>query len=193
MNTNFNTDSRQDFLNYIKPLLPDNPICIEIGVLDGLGSEAFLNILNPKKLYLVDPWEVGSDKNSNNEKYDWGDYTAYSNSLQMEAVENKFIDHINNGTICLKRGFSYDVVNDFPDDFFDFVYIDATHFYECVKKDISMFLPKLKRKGLMCGHDYYDIPSFSVIPAVDEYVDNGTFEWVALSRETDWALIRKTE
>lgn len=188
MNKDYNTNSRIDFLNYIKPLLPDNPVCVEIGLLDGLGSKDFLEILNPSKLYLVDPWEVGSDKNSDKEKYDWGDFTAYSNSHQMESVKNKFIDYINDEIVFIKRGFSYDVVNDFPDDFFDFVYIDATHLYECVKKDISMFLPKLKRNGLMCGHDYYDIPSFSVIPAVDEYVDNGILEWVSLSRETDWAL-----
>lgn len=42
----------------------------------------------------------------------------------------------------------------FPDKFFDLVYIDANHSYECVKKDIATWMPKLKKGGRIAGHDH---------------------------------------
>jgi len=190
-----NTNSRGDFLDYLKQFLPQNPICIEIGVLRGEFSATILERLSPSKLFLVDPWEVGKDKNSEGETYPNWDLThAYSNEGEMLFVKNRFRSLIEEEVVILKRGFSYDAVNEFPDDCFDFIYIDATHIYESVKADINDYLPKLKKNGLMCGHDYFDHPSFSVVKAVDEFVDNNVLEWIALSNEQapDWALKRKT-
>lgn len=49
----------------------------------------------------------------------------------------------------------------------DLVFIDADHSYESVKQDIELWAPKLKPKGILCGHDYAtDAPG--VIKAVDE-------------------------
>ena len=51
----------------------------------------------------------------------------------------------------------------------DFVFIDAQHDYDSVKKDIEIWTPKLKPGGLLSGHDYQ--PNFKgVIQAVDEAV-----------------------
>jgi hypothetical protein len=42
----------------------------------------------------------------------------------------------------------------FPNGYFDFVYIDADHSYEAVKKDIEIWLPLIKAGGMIGGHDY---------------------------------------
>ena len=42
----------------------------------------------------------------------------------------------------------------FPNGYFDFVYIDADHSYEMVKKDINLWFPLVKKWGLIGGHDY---------------------------------------
>lgn len=44
----------------------------------------------------------------------------------------------------------------FPDEHFDFVYIDAGHDYHSVRKDIRAWWPKLKSGGIFAGHDYID-------------------------------------
>lgn len=45
-------------------------------------------------------------------------------------------------------------VNEFPDKYFDFVYIDADHSYQSVKNDILAWSSKVKDGGILAGHDY---------------------------------------
>ena len=42
----------------------------------------------------------------------------------------------------------------FPISYFDLVFIDSDHRYEPTKKDIKAWLPKVKRGGVLSGHDY---------------------------------------
>jgi hypothetical protein len=185
--------NRTEFLQNISKQLPKNPICIEIGVHGGFFSKYIFKILKPQKLYLVDPWEIGSDKNSNQKTYS-GTLshlnTAYSTNEDFIKVNQSFAQQIIEGSVVLKKGFSYDVVNDFPDAYFDFIYIDATHIYECVKADLTMYFPKLKHTGFLCGHDYCNHPSFSVIPAVDEFVAENNLDLFLLSNDSDFAIKR---
>lgn len=42
----------------------------------------------------------------------------------------------------------------FSDEYFDVIFIDADHSADSVRKDISCWLPKLKKGGTMIGHDW---------------------------------------
>jgi predicted O-methyltransferase YrrM len=42
----------------------------------------------------------------------------------------------------------------FPDEFFDFIFIDADHSYEAVVKDIQSWWPKIKKGGIFAGDDF---------------------------------------
>jgi predicted O-methyltransferase YrrM len=45
----------------------------------------------------------------------------------------------------------------FPDNYFDFIFIDADHSYNEVRNDILAWLPKLKNKpeSILAGHDFH--------------------------------------
>jgi hypothetical protein len=49
---------------------------------------------------------------------------------------------------------SVDAAKDFPDEHFDFVYIDGNHFYESVKADIVAWVRKVKVGGWIIGDDF---------------------------------------
>lgn len=65
---------------------------------------------------------------------------------------------------------SLDAVSLYENRSLDFIFIDASHEYEDVKKDIIGWYPKLKLGGIIAGHDYtsYD----GVKQAVDEILIN---------------------
>ena len=59
----------------------------------------------------------------------------------------------------------------------DLVFIDASHNYESVKEDINLWLPKVKKGGILCGHDYGDIRGCrEVKKAVDEVLGEVNLE-----------------
>lgn len=64
-------------------------------------------------------------------------------------------------------GDSADSASKFEDNSVDFVFLDADHVYENIKKDILAWLPKIKRGGVIAGHDYVDLHP-GVIQAVNE-------------------------
>ena len=51
---------------------------------------------------------------------------------------------------------SADTAADFKDGSVDFVFVDADHSYDACNRDIVNWLPKLKEKGWMAGHDYFE-------------------------------------
>ncbi len=49
---------------------------------------------------------------------------------------------------------SKDAVRLVDDESLDLVYIDADHSYESTLEDIKMWKPKVRKGGILCGHDY---------------------------------------
>lgn len=188
-------NSRIDFLNEIVKYLPENSTCIELGVFRGDFSIDILKIIKPKVLHLVDPWEIGNDKNGvgdygYSETYD--KHTAYASDEEYQGVVRSFTNEIASGQVIVRKSYSYDAVDSFPDKYFDLIYIDACHLYDAVKCDLRDYLPKLKETGLMCGHDYVNVNNFGVIQAVDEFIDENKFEFLVINEaQHDWCTKRK--
>ena len=72
------------------------------------------------------------------------------------------------------RGNSWDMAQNFNDGQFDFVFIDADHSYESVKKDIEAWMPKVKKGGVLAGHDIHH-------PPVREAVTDCIGDWTDLN------------
>jgi hypothetical protein len=122
----------------------DAKVGVEIGVFKGGFSREILDGWGGK-LYMVDPWRPLGDEyiDSSNHKFHT---TAYSDAMEsIRGYEDRAI---------MIRALSDQAVELFADESLDYVYIDGNHSYEYVKKDIEMWWPKLKKGGLMSGHDY---------------------------------------
>jgi predicted O-methyltransferase YrrM len=52
------------------------------------------------------------------------------------------------------QAISWDGAALYKDNSLDFVFIDAAHDYESVRKDIHAWFPKVKKEGVIAGHDY---------------------------------------
>src|SRR3990167_7250118 len=170
-------NSRHDILKF----LPAGGVVAEIGVGDGDFSHSIKMHAKPSKLYLIDCWEEQS-------KSIYPDDFNVSTELQLKrynSVKNMFA---NDKSIEVLRMYSCNAVALFPDNHFDWVYVDSNHTYAAVKADLEMLIPKDKNGGFICGHDYV-LPNevggicFGVVPAVNEFIKKNALELVYLTTE----------
>lgn len=154
-------------------LLPKEGILAELGVDEGSFSEVILSTCNPKKLHLIDLW--GSERYNRNKR---------------KSVENKFKQQIENGKIAINVGLSTEVVNEFQDNYFDWIYIDTSHSYETTIKELEAYRLKIKDNGIIAGHDYIignwnGMVRYGVIEAVSEFCIKYDWEIIYLTVELD--------
>lgn len=166
---------------------------IEIGVQKGEFSKEILSKWDGQKLYLVDCWSHQDDYDDIANKPDEEQYGNYQETLRN-------IEPYKERTEIVKK-FSNEAANSFPDNFFDFIYIDANHSYESVKEDLELWYPKLKTGGLFCGHDFMDgeiihtktneyLGTFGVKSAVIEF-SNAQKTKPLVGPCTSWYLFKK--
>jgi hypothetical protein len=199
--------SQHQFIKFISELLPSESVCLEVGVLRGDFSKGILEYVKPKKLFLIDPWGEEDGKNDTL-RYSTGASPIKSNEETLSFVQGRFSNEINEGAVVLKRGFSENLIKTFPNNYFDFIYIDASHLYESVKADLEIALPKLRKNGFLCGDDYTfwatEEKGFGVVRAVDEFIRENNVEWFTKptgegddlfdpndNMATQWALKKK--
>jgi len=138
----------------------------EIGVFEGDTSKVLLESFPLLKgLVCVDIWEDNEEFKSHSPNKKGKIYNADWNKVRRRFDEN--IKSFGERVITLQMK-SEDAAELFSDYEFDFIFIDANHGYEFVKRDIEVWWPKLKVNGLFCGDDYTNKPSYGVIEAVDE-------------------------
>lgn len=172
--------------------LPRNSVCAEIGVYKGAFSEQILNKVRPAKLHLIDPWLFQPSPEFSRAWYGGvlGKDQTNMDEIYHSVVE-KFRPHIVSGQVEIHRGKSADLSVQFQDQYFDWIYVDGDHRYEGVMQDLEMYLPKLKRGGLVAGDDY-DNPGWwnsGVQKAVDEILSRGLLKKV-LIRNNQFILRR---
>ena len=160
---------------FLLELLPKNSIGVEIGVHLGDFSEKILQIVQPKEFHLIDPW-----KHETSDIYGEALYGGRAREGQAEMdrryanVCARFAEPIGQNKVKVHRSYSTDVLGQFPDDYFDWIYIDGNHLYEYVKKDLELSFRKTKTGGFVAGDDYADAGWWEdgVKKAVDEYAKN---------------------
>ena len=184
---------KRDLASLVNELFP-NGKGVEIGVLNGEYSKIILERWENGQLFMVDAWrhlDGYIDMNGQDDKY--------HHDCLIRACQNtkKWENRAH-----IVRMDSVASANIFPDEYFDFVYIDADHSYEGVVRDIKAWWPKVKKGGLFCGDDY--IPQdgdiwmtvtgkepiyagkFGVRKAVNEFMEKNSLKVYETTNEPYW-------
>lgn len=136
--------SEKDFLFHAMKHIPVDGVVVEIGSWVGGSSvqlaEGILKFKKNAELFCIDPWdnfceELETARNGRN-------------------VYELFREHMRSYKHNQIKDRAENVVERFKDESIDFLFIDGDHSYEAVKRDIAMWLPKVKTGGIICGHDY---------------------------------------
>lgn len=140
---------------------------VEIGVERGLYSEVLCKNNPDLHLFSVDAWTA------------YKEYRDHVTQDKLDDIYEEAKERLKPYHAELVKGFSMDVVKSFPDNYFDFVYIDGNHEYQHVVDDIVQWTKKVRAGGIVAGHDYIRRKAthkkqeylMHVIPAVHGYVD----------------------
>jgi predicted O-methyltransferase YrrM len=121
-------------------------IVAELGVLHGEFSQLILEHVAPSELHLID------------------------HQLEPSA---RAVAEAHGDCVHLHAGDSAETLETFPDEYFDWIYIDAQHSYEGVSRDIDVSRRKIKADGLLVFNDYtpwsyVEMLPYGVVAAVNE-------------------------
>jgi predicted O-methyltransferase YrrM len=148
--------------------IPNKGSMVEIGTFTGESTVIFGNHF--EKVIGIDPMLQDYDKQDPTSKFNFNEV--------LDMFNNRVKDHKN---IQLITKTSDDAVSDFNDESFDFIYIDGIHQYDNVKQDIINYLPKVKKGGVIGGHDYG-----SSWPGVRQAVDEMFGKPDKVFKDTSW-------
>jgi len=171
--------------DFVLKRMPRHAVCAEIGVYKGDFSARILSIAKPRALHLIDPWKFEATDTYRDSLYggDKGVDQARMDAI-FESVHARFCDEMASERVCIHRASSAIASAIFPDQYFDWIYIDGNHLYEFVKGDLQMYWDKVKSGGYIAGDDYEEEGWWrgGVKRAVDEVIHSGGCTLVELKR-----------
>ena len=123
----------------------------EIGVWYGGTTRYLLDHYENLKMISVDPYQILKEYLKFEKITVCPDNRAYDSLYEKVR---KSLECYGNRSI-LKRTTSSEASKTVENGSLDFVFIDADHQYKYVKEDIDLWLPKIRKGGIILGHDYY--------------------------------------
>lgn len=140
----FGTSDIQSYHNLINKV-PDGGIIAELGCWKGKSLCSVAELIKKKNIKVV---AVDTFKGSVNEE-------EHQLIVQREDIKSIFTDNMRlvglNPQICEMT--THEASQLFEDNYFDLVFVDADHSYEACRKDLQDWWPKVKRGGVLSGHD----------------------------------------
>jgi len=146
----------------------------EIGVWQGENARGLVEHLDIKTLYLVDPYVPYIDS------------TQGTGLLQRDYEEQKKTaeEALLGYPVVWMVETSLSASAKIDDNSLDFVYIDAAHQYANVIEDIRRWFPKVRKGGILAGHD---LSIDGVRQAVEEFTAEKGLDYS--SAQGDWFIL----
>lgn len=115
---------------------------VEIGVEGGIFSEEICQNNPQLTLHCVDPWKT------------YAGYIEHASQKELDSLYAETVNRLRPYNCQIIRGFSEDAHKLFENESLDFVYIDGNHEFLHVIQDIAYWTPKVKKGGIIAGHDF---------------------------------------
>ena len=122
-------------------------LAFEIGVQRGEFADILLSRW-PGHLYMVDRWIHVEGYQDVSNVTDEAHQDCMNDALAVCARHN-------HRGVCVKAS-SLEAAEKVPNGFLDAVYLDADHSKEGVLTDLKAWAPKVRKGGVIAGHDYLD-------------------------------------
>lgn len=136
----------------IASLLPRQGVGAEIGVFRGAFSRVLFAQADPRRLYLVDPWENSARPEHAKSLYANG---GANDMRRIHAdIVRTFAAAPYAGRVEVVRSASAAWLAGQPDASLDFVYIDGDHALDAVRQDIALSVAKVRPGGVIALDDY---------------------------------------
>ena len=144
-------------------------------------------------LHLIDPWKFQSDPLFASTLY--GGEQGH-NKDYMDARHNRVVKKFSGKrNVIIHRSNSLDCLNRFPDECFDWIYLDGDHRHESVLEELRQFYRKVKPAGFVAGDDYSrpkdNWTNDGVTRAVDQILSSAIYEKVVIQPESHQFVLRK--
>ena len=144
-----------DLYKYLLDQLPEDFVFAEIGVWKGQSLSYFvvesININKKGTIYAVDHWKGSEEHLDPNNP-------CFEPLLQNgpDRLYNTFLENIESikKYITILRHPSVEAATYVTNESLDAIFIDGGHTYNDVISDLVAWYPKVKRKGILCGHDF---------------------------------------
>ena len=148
----------------------------EIGVWKGAYSAAFCLANSKMHMLCVDPWSsYPAWKDTKNEM------PLPQAKLFMKKAYREACARLQPLNTTIVREHSKHAVKSVPDGSLDLCYIDSNHVYDAVFQDLTLWAPKVRKGGILSGHDFRNFtnkPTIHVIEAVTEFTkQHGIDPW----------------
>lgn len=150
----------------------------EIGVLNGLFSKWLCHKIKKLKLFLVDPYMY------------YPEYSERRKQVDMDNSEAKAKSRLTKFNVEFIKKTSMEAVKDFNDESLDFIFIDANHDFEWVNEDIREWSKKVKKGGIVSGHDYSQHHFEGVVRAVNGFIKENDIKPLFLIGNKVWFYVK---
>ena len=137
---------------------------VEVGVEGGIFSRTMLDANPTMHLSCVDVWEY------------YPEYTTRVNKRDLSKKYAEAQERLKGFDVTFIKKYSSQAVKMFKDESLDFVYIDGNHDLPFIFEDILWWEKKVKKGGIVAGHDYIrakpaNPTKLRVIEAVNWYTE----------------------
>jgi predicted O-methyltransferase YrrM len=147
-------------------------VIAEVGVADGNFAAEILASCAPRRLILIDKWEV--------ERFRDG----------RARVEERFAAEIGSGQVEIRQGASLEMLAALPPGELDLIYIDTDHSYATTRAELELAARAVRPDGRIAGHDFcvgnIEAPVvYGTIPAAHDFCVSSDWGYEFLTLESE--------